>query len=174
MKVVKVMIAAAEELHQEMLEFTSLIEHLNKVLKPRGIELKRVKWIPEEEKSDFQDKLKDCEFCLKLYWTIFSNNSEKELKLAYDRLKQGDNPKNLYVFFKEPALDISDALKDFKANFVTNYGHFFCKFENVDTLNLHFILQFEDLQNRIDSNVLSIKEGDVLVGGEPIANLDNI
>jgi hypothetical protein len=174
MKVVRVMIAAAEELHQEMLEFTSLIEHLNKVLKPRGIELKRVKWIPEEEKSDFQDKLKDCEFCLKLYWTNFSNNSEKELKLAYDRLKQGDNPKNLYVFFKEPALDISDALKDFKANFVTNYGHFFCKFENVDTMNLHFILQFEDLQNRIDSNVLSIKEGNVLVGGEPIANLDNI
>ncbi len=168
------MIAATEELHQEMLEFTSLIEHLNKVLRPRGIELKRVKWNSEEEKGDFQEKLKDCEFCLKLYWTELSSNSEKELRLAYDRLKQGDNPKNLYVFFKEPANDISDALKDFKANFVTNYGHFFCKFDNVDTMNLHFILQFEDLQNRIDSNVISIKEGKVFVGDESIANLDNI
>jgi len=174
MKVVKIMIAATEELHQEMLEFTSLIEHLNKVLRPRGIELKRVKWNSKEEKGDFQEKLKDCEFCLKLYWTELSSNSEKELRLAYDRLKQGDNPKNLYVFFKEPANDISDALKDFKANFVTNYGHFFCKFENVDTMNLHFILQFEACQDLSDSELVTIKGGKILVDGETYASLDNI
>lgn len=37
------MIAASEEMHREKLEFTKLIEHLNEVLEPRGIELKRIK-----------------------------------------------------------------------------------------------------------------------------------
>lgn len=47
MKTIKIMIAASEEMHDEMLEFSNLIEHLNEVLEPRGIELKRVKWNPE-------------------------------------------------------------------------------------------------------------------------------
>ena len=46
-----------------MLEFTSLIEHLNKVLRPRGIELKRVKWNSDEYTNNYQEKLKDCQFC---------------------------------------------------------------------------------------------------------------
>ena len=47
MKTIKIMIAALEELHEEKLEFTNLIEHLNEVLEPRGIELRRIKWNPE-------------------------------------------------------------------------------------------------------------------------------
>ena len=63
MRIIKVLIAASEELRPEMLEFTSLIEHLNKVLRPRGIELKRVKWNSDEYTNNYQEKLKDCQFC---------------------------------------------------------------------------------------------------------------
>ena len=174
MKTIKVLIAASEELRPEMLEFTNLIEHLNKVLRPRGIELKRIKWNSDEHNDDYQEKLKDCQFCLKLYWRTLSKHSDEELNIAYESLKKGDNPRNLYVFFKEPANDISDALKDFKANFVTNYGHFFCKFENVDTMNLHFILQFEACQDLSDSKLVIIKGGKIQVDGESYASLDNI
>ena len=146
------MIAASEELHDEKLEFTSLIQHLNEVLKPRGIELKRIKWDPENDGpiDVYQAKLSDCEMCLNLYWRNLADNSEDELNTAYQQLKEGKNPRNLYVFFKEPTEDLSEALRVFKANFVNNCGHFFCKFENVDTMNLHFILQFEAYQNRIE------------------------
>lgn len=173
------MIAATEELHAEKLEFTNLIEHLNQVLKPRGIELKRVKWNPDQDGSieDFQAKLHDCEMCLNLYWRELAAHSEEELNSAYERLKEGNNPRNLYVFFKESTDDLTDALRDFKANFVTNYGHFFCKFENVDTMNLHFILQYEAFQNHFDnsnSQLVEVGEGKVKVGGVEIVNLDNI
>ena len=174
MKTFKILLAASEELRPEMLEFTNLIEHLNKVLRPRGIELKRIKWNSDEYTNDYQEKLKDCQFCLKLYWQTLSEHSDEELNIAYNSLKRGDNPRNLYVFFKEPANDISDALKDFKANFVTNYGHFFCKFENADTMNLHFILQFEACQDISDSELVTIKGGKILVDGESYASLDNI
>lgn len=179
MKTIKILIAASEELHAEKLEFTSLVEHLNQVLKPRGIELKRIKWDPENDGSidAYQAKLRDCEMCLNLYWRNLSGNSEEELNTAYQQLKEGKNPRNLYVFFKEPANDLSEALRDFKANFVTSYGHFFCKFENVDTMNLHFILQFEAYQNRMDDSegkLFKVSDGKVWLGDQDLVELGNV
>lgn len=173
------MIAASEEMHEEKLEFTNLIEHLNEVLEPRGIELKRIKWDPETDGSieEFKSELKDCEMCLTLYWRDLAGNSEQELDTAYQELKCGNNPRNLYVFFKEPTEDLSEALKDFKANFVTRYGHFFCKFENVDTMNLHFILQFEAYQNRLrnkNDQLIKVAGGKVTVADKDFVNLDNV
>ena len=43
MKTIKVFIASSEELHLERLEFTDMIQQLNKALKPRGIEIEPVK-----------------------------------------------------------------------------------------------------------------------------------
>ncbi len=179
MKTIKIMIAAPEEMHEEKLEFTNLIEHLNEVLESRGIELKRIKWNPETDGSieEYKAKLKECEICLTLYWRDLAGNSEQELNAAYQELKDGNNPRNLYVFFKEPTEDLTEALKDFKANFVTNYGHFFCKFENVDTMNLHFILQFEAYQNCLrneDYQLVKVADGKVMVADKDFVNLDNV
>ena len=176
MKTIKVMIAASQEMHDEELKFTSLIKHLNKALAPRGIELKRVKWDPEVDGTinDYLVKLQKCEMCLTLYWKQLADNSEKVLQTAYDELKSGNNPRKIYVFFKEPSDDISESLKDFKENFVTNYGHFFCRFENADTINLHFILQFEAYQNTLGTDFVKISDGKVMIGDKEFANLDNI
>ena len=179
MKTIKIMIAASEEMHDEKVQFSNLIEHLNKVLEPRGVELKRVKWNPETDGSieDFKTKLKDCEMCLTLYWRDLAGNSEQELNTAYQELKVGKNPRNLYVFFKEPTEDLTEALKDFKTNFVTNYGHFFCKFENVDTMNLHFILQFEAYQNsnyNVQDKFVEVKDGKVIINEKPFVSLDQV
>lgn len=176
MKTIKIMIAASEEMHKEKLEFTNLIEHLNEVLEPRGFELKRIKWNPETDGTieEYKSKLKECEMCLTLYWRDLSGNSGQELDTAYQELKDGNNPRNLYVFFKEPTEDLTDALRDFKANFVTKYGHFFCKFENVDTMNLHFILQFEAYQNHSQDEMVNVANGKVYYGGKEMVNLDNV
>ena len=173
------MIAASEEMHDEKLKFSSLIRHLNEVLRPRGIELECIKWNPETDGSieEYKAKLKECEMCLTLYWRDLAGNSEHELDTAYQELKDGNNPRNLYVFFKEPTEDLTDALRDFKANFVTKYGHFFCKFENVDTMNLHFVLQFEASQNRLKGQhdeLVKVTGGKVIIGEYEIVNLDNI
>lgn len=179
MKTIKIMIAASEEMHEEKLEFSNLIEHLNEVLAVRGIELKRVKWDSDEERTteEYLSKLGDCEMCLTLYWKELVGNTEKELDTAYQKQKDGENPRKLYVFFKEPAEDLSDALKDFKSNFVTNYGHFFCKFENVDTMNLQFLLQFEAYQSSVQDKqdkFIAIKDGKVLAGGKEFVTLGNV
>ena len=130
MKTIKILIAAPEELHNEKIQFSSLIEALNESLVSRGIELERVKWDPDTDGSieDFMAEVGECEMCLTLYWRELAENAPEELTSADQALKAGKNPKNLYVFFKEPSPDITETLKDFKANFVTNYGHFFCMY----------------------------------------------
>ena len=179
MQTIRILIVASDELHHEKIEFSNLIQQLNEVFGPRGIELKRVKWNPETDGTieDYQKKLTDSEICLTLYWNELVKNSREELHAAYQQLKGGGNPRKLYVFFKEPAEDLSDALKDLKANFVTNYGHFFCRFENVDTMNLHFILQFEAYQNsnyNVQDKLFKVKDGKVTINEEPFVSLDQV
>lgn len=176
MKTIRILIAASDEMHDENLKFSELITNLNEVLEPRGIELERVKWNPETDGSidEFKASLIDCEMCLTLYWKSLVANSDVELDAAYQELKNGNNPQKLYVFFKEPSEDIADALRDFKANFENKYGHFFCRFENADTMNLHFILQFEAYNNQINSDLVKVTDGKVLVGDREMVNLDNV
>ena len=78
------------------------------------------------------------------------------------------------MFFKEPTEELSDALKNFKTSFVTNYGHFSCKFENVDTMNLHFILQFDAYQNNLHNNLVKVSDGKVLVCDKEMVSLENV
>lgn len=125
METIKIMIAASEEMHEETIKFSELIANLNEVLEPRGIELERAKWNPETGGSieKYKTKLNDCEMCLTLYWRELTGNSKQELNTTYKKLKDGKNPRNLYVFFKGPTEDLIAELKNFKANFVTNYDN---------------------------------------------------
>ena len=179
MRTIKILIAATEELHNEKIQFQTLIEQLNIALVSRGIKLERIKWDPENDGTieDFKDKICQCEMCLSLYWRELASNSESELRVAYQSLKEGSNPRNLYIFFKESSDEVSNALQDFKANFVNEYGHFFCKFENVDTMNLQFILQFEAYQSQLNGDsdkLITIGDGKVKVGNKDVVNLDNV
>lgn len=172
-KEVKVMIAADEELNEEKLEFTELMAHLNEVLENRGIRLRRVKWTPQGA-DDLRKELLDCEMCLNLYWTQLPRQAEEEMKTAYNLSTNGSNPQHLYIFFKEPSEEISTALADFKAGFETVYGHFFCRFENVDTMNLHFILQFEAKQNILERNSVKVENGDVVIDTNHFIDMDKL
>ena len=176
MKTIGIMIAATEELHQEKVALVDLIVHLNKLLENKGIKLKPQVWTPEEKKEAeaYINRLNDCEMCLNLYWQELDANAINEIEMAYERLKKGSNPRHLYIFFKEPTEFSSEELKDFKTSFVTDYGHFYCKFENIDTMNLQFLLQFEATHNINDNKLVEVKDGQVQISGESIVDLNNI
>ena len=164
----------------ERLEFTDMIQQLNRILKPRGIEIEPVKWEyfdasmgPLHKQEEYNNELKTCEICLALYWTKFGEYTKSEFETAYEELKAGRNPRKLYVYFKDSA-DITPELKEFKESFATKYGHFFCRFENVDTMRLNFLLQFEDYQNKHNDSLLKIRDSKVEIDGKPFADLHNI
>ena len=172
MRTIKVFVGSADELQMERLELADLIQHLNRCLKPRGIQIESV---PAEflDPAARADELKDCEFCIALYWTKFGDFAKEELDAAYNGLKAGHNPRKLYVYFKD-SVDITPELKEFKDSFATKYGHFFCRFENVDTMRLNFLLQFEDYQNKREDSLLKIRDSKVEIDGQPLADLHKI
>ena len=180
MKTIKVFIASSEELRLERLEFTDMIQQLNRILKPRGVEIDPVKWEyldasmgPLHKQEEYNRELKRCEICLVLYWTRFGDYTKSELDTAYSELCAGRNPQKLYVYFKD-ANDITPELKTFKESFSTKYGHFFCRFENVDTMKLNFLLQFEDYQNKTSEALLKVRDSRVVVDGLPFVELKNV
>lgn len=160
MKTIKVFIASSEELKLERLEFTDMLQQLNRILKPRGLEIEPVKWEyldasmgPVHKQEEYNRELKTCQMCLVLYWTKFGEYTESELNTAYTELCAGRNPQKLYVYFKDAA-EITPELQAFKDSFATKYGHFYCRFENVDTMRLSFLLQFEAYQNQRSESLL--------------------
>ena len=179
MKAIKVLISASEEMHDEKIQFASLIENLNEALALKGVELERVKWDPASDGSveDFMAEVKECEMCLTLHWQELAENAEEELAAAYHELKDGHNPQNLYIFFKEPCPEINQALTQFKEGIVSKYGHFFCKFENVDTMNLQFVMQLlkaqDQLQDKQDPFIV-VSSGKVKAGDKELVDLDKI
>ena len=180
MKTIKVFLASSDELSDERLQFDSLFNHLNRIFRPRGLYLELSKWEyldssmgPKHKQEEYNEELKTCEMCLVIYWTRFGEYTAEELMTAYNELKEGRNPKKLYVFFKEPA-EVSEELKSFKESFADKYGHFYCKFENVDSMRLHFLLQLEAYNNSELKDLMKVEDSKVKVDGKPMVDLDNI
>ena len=69
-------------------------------------------------------------------------------------MMKGDNPRKIYIFFKNPGSDeITEELNGFMKDYEHRYGgHFFNKFQSVDTLKLEFLLQLEGFQKELEVN----------------------
>ena len=180
MKTIKVFIASSEELKLERLEFTDMLQQLNRILKPRGLEIEPVKWEyldasmgPVHKQEEYNRELKTCQMCLVLYWTKFGEYTESELNTAYTELCAGRNPQKRYVYFKDAA-EITPEWQAFKDSFATKYGHFYCRFENVDTMRLSFLLQFEAYQNQRSESLLKIRDSKVEIDGQSLVELKQV
>lgn len=183
MKKIKVFLASSEELRSERLEFANMIGELNDLWDGR-IQIKLVKWecldasmSVEHKQTEYNREVKDSDLVVVLYYSKFGEYTKSELDTAYEGLKSEQRPRKLYVYFKEPTDSrISHELKAFKESFAEKYGHFYCKFENPDTLKLHFLMQFELLDNKgvFDQKSLEVKDSKVCVDGKPIVDLCNI
>ena len=185
MKTIRIFLASSDELRQERTEFADLIEHLNLIFRPKGTELQLVKWEYLDasmgggrKQDEYNRELASCEVALVLYWHRFGAFTEEELRTAHENNRAGRNPRKLYVFFKETGSDegMSDALREFKDSFETTFGHFYCRFENVDMLKLNFLLQFEAyfFETEEDGPKLTVEGSRILAGQEPVVALANV
>lgn len=180
MVTIKVFLTSSEELRLERLEFTDMVMQLNRAFRLRGIEIELVKWEwldgsmnAERKQDEYNKALKECEICVVLFWNCIGEYTIEELEIAYKEHNAGRNPLKLFVYFKEPSNIKSLELKDFKISFSDVFGHFYSKFETVDTFKLNFLLQFESYHKEI-MNVLRIKGSHILIANQPYADLDKI
>lgn len=180
MKTISVFLASSDELKEERMLIADLFNELNDIFLPRGIYLQLVKWEkldssmgPLHKQKEYNEKLKTCEMCIVMYWTKLGDYTGQELTTAYNGLKEGRNPQKLYVFFKEPG-GITPELQSFKLNFESEYGHFYCKFENADSMRLHFLLQLEAYQNKQMKELIKVEDSKIKFGDLEVADFVNI
>lgn len=183
MKIIKIFLASSDELIKERKELADLVAHLNYTLNKINFNIVLVKWEyldasmgPKRKQDEYNQELKDCEICMILYWTKFGIYTKEELDVAYNSLKVGNNPRKLYVYFKNTAQKITDELKEFRDSFPNVYGHFYCYFSNIDMLKTHFLLQFMEYQNQLlkDSGIIELKDSKIYVSGKSFVDLHNV
>ena len=184
MKTIKIFLASSEELKDERNTMADLILHLNKLFRGRGLELDLEKWeyldasmTGKRKQDEYNEVLKQCDICMVLFWRKFGSFTGEELDTAYNRMKQNEKPHKIYVFFKNPNSDeLTQELKDFIANYEQRFGgHFFCKFQNVDTMKLEFLLQLENYQkDLIGEKTIEVRNEHVYVDNEAMVDLNNI
>lgn len=184
MKTIKIFLASSEELKDERNTMADLILHLNKLFRGRGLELDLEKWeyldasmTGKRKQDEYNEVLKQCDICMVLFWRKFGSFTGEELDTAYNRMKQNEKPHKIYVFFKNPNSDeLTQELKDFIANYEQRFGgHFFCKFQNVDTMKLEFLLQLENYQkDLIGEKAIEVRNEHVYVDNEAMVDLNNI
>lgn len=186
MKTIKIFIASSNELEKERVLMASLANELSTRLEKVGIQVIAVEWesldasMNEEHKQEeYNEKLRECDMCMVLYWTKFGMYTEKELNTAYHEKIAGKNPQKVWVYFKEiddPSNMPTEELKKFRDSFPTKYGHFYTPFANFDTLKAHFLLQFMEYQSQAlqGKSIVEVKDGKVTVDGKEYVDLQNV
>ena len=177
MRIVKVFIASSEELQPERERFDTLFNHLNNIFERRGIMLLPVKWefldasMGEEHKQEeYNRAIRECDLCVVMFWQKFGTYTDTELRVADAEQRAGRLPKKVYVFFKEPG-DYTTEIETFKAGFEQEYGHFYCKFNTSDQLQLDFTLQ---LERYLQSDLTTVENSQVKIDGVVVAELDRV
>lgn len=184
MKTIKIFLASSEELQTEREKMADLVLHLNKLFKGRGLELDLEKWeyldasmSGKRKQDEYNDVLHQCDICMVLFWRRFGSYTGEELEVAYKSNLAGGNPQKIYVFFKNPnGDDISQEVRDFIAEYEQRFGgHFFCKYQTVDTMKLEFLLQLENYQKElIGEQAIEVRNEHVYVDNEALVDLNNV
>ena len=171
-------------MNDERKAIAALANELNQVLEALDIMVLAVEWEnldssmgvgPKQE--EYNTKLRECEMCMVLFKEKFGKWTEQEFEVAYTELKMGNNPRKLYVYFKEGEdVNPSPELREFRDSLEEKYGHFYSTFTNLDSLKAEFLKQFMLYQSQIlsDHKIIDVKDGKVMVGGKVYVNLQNI
>ena len=165
MKTIRVFVSASDDLGDVKAAVQDLLVHLNRYFKTRGVEF--VPTLPSEGPTDG-------DLALALYWKDFGSLPQAEFDKAYDSFKASQAPK-IYVFSRDPDNDIAEALKAFRDSFADRYGHFYCRFEAVDSVKFQLAVQgLSILPGMETKDELKVDGGVVRLGNEPVAKLESL
>ena len=146
----KIFLASSNELKEERLSFAKFIREINEVMKLHNIELEAEQWefmdkaIQGHRIQDmYNETLANCEICIVLFWTKCGKYSQEELEFAYNKFRNGLNPRKIFVFFKiDDSKKSTKNLIKFKEDFPNRFNENFpLEYRNIDELRFTLLLQ---------------------------------
>ena len=181
MKTIKIFLASSEELDYDRMAFGNLVRRLDDMYEKRGIRIKLFEW--EDYDSAYNDKRKQDEYneyvCqsdifLALFHKKAGQFTIEEFDKASEQFKATASPK-VYTYCKDlkPGEEESPELKEFKERLFNEMGHYWCRYDNRESLHLQFVMQLQLVESSQMTD-LKVEDGNVTLNGLPIAPMDKL
>ena len=182
MKTIKIFLASSDELENDRMAFGNLVRKLDKIYERRGIRVELFEWEDydaayngQRKQDEYNDHIKASDLFLALFHTKAGKFTIEEFDVATEEFRQKAAPK-VYVYCKDLQAGESESpeLAEFKRRLFDEMGHYWCRYGNRDTMQLHFVMQLQLVESsRMDALKVDEK-GAVTLDGTPVAHMDQL
>ncbi len=181
MRIIKIFLASSEEMDYDRMVFGNLVRRLDDVYEKRGVRLKLFEWedydaaFNDRRKQDeYNDKVKESDVFLALFHKKAGKFTVEEFDVASEAFKEKASPK-VYTFLKDlhPGEEASPELEEFKHRLFEEMGHYWCRYDNRDSLQMQFVMQLQLVESNLGDN-LKVDNGEVCIDGMKVASMDHL
>ena len=180
MKTIKIFLASSEELENDRMAFGNLVRRLDKIYEKRGIRVELFEWEDydayysgQRKQDEYNEQIKASDLFLALFHTQAGRYTIEEFDVATEEFLRHSSPK-VYVYCKDlqPGEQESPELLEFKKRLYEEMGHYWCRYSNRDTMQLHFVMQLQLVENSRMEALKVEENGAVTLDGNPVAHMD--
>lgn len=182
MKTIKIFLASSDELTDDRNAFGNLVRRLDKIYEKRGIRIELFEWEDYDaayndrrKQDEYNDQIKSSDMFLALFHTKVGKFTIEEFNVATEEFKKHASPK-VYTYCKDlkEGEQESPELTEFKKRLFNEMGHYWSRYNNRDSMQLHFVMQLQLVETSGSVDTLKVEDGKVILEGMPIAVLDNL
>ena len=181
MKTIKIFLASSEEMDYDRMVFGNLVRRLDDVYEKRGLRIKLFEWedydaaFNDRRKQDeYNDRVKDSDIFLALFHKKAGKFTIEEFDIASAEFKEKASPK-VYTYLRDlkPGEEESPELAEFKKRLFDEMGHYWCRYDNRDSLQLQFVMQLQLVESSLGDSV-KVEDGQVNIDGMKVASMDRL
>lgn len=182
MKTIKIFLASSEELTEDRNAFGNLVRRLDKIYEKRGIRIELFEWEDYDaayndrrKQDEYNDQIRGSDMFLALFHTKAGKFTIEEFNVATEEFKKHASPK-VYTYCKDlqAGEQESPELAGFKRKLFEEMGHYWSRYNNRDSMQLHFVMQLQLVETSGMIEKLRLEDGTVILEGMPIAKIDNL
>ena len=181
MKTIKIFLASSEELDNDRMAFGNLVRRLDDMYEKRGIRIKLFEWEDYDaayndrrKQDEYNDYVRQSDVFLALFHKKAGKFTLEEFGIASEEFREHASPK-VYTYCKDlkDGEEESAELKEFKQRLFNKMGHYWCRYDNRESLQFQFVMQLQLVEsNRMDD--VKVEEGFVTINGLPVAKMDKL
>lgn len=180
-RVIKIFLASSEELEADRYRFGNLIRKLDNIYEKRGIRIELFEWEDYDaayngmrKQDEYNERVRASDMFLALFHKKAGKFTIEEFNIARKAFDEQASPK-IYTYIKDLEAGESESreLAEFKRLMLEELGHYWCRYSNFDTMQLHFVLQLQMVEATTPIKV-EVKESQVKIGDSTIADLNNV
>lgn len=181
MKNINIFLASSAELEDDRNAFGNLVRRLNKTYERRGLHIELFEWEDYDasyngrrKQDEYNEQIRICDMFIAVFHRVAGKFTKEEFNIATDEHNRRKLPK-IYVYCKTLSNDDTETqeLKDFKRYLLDELGHYFSNYTNRDTMQLHFVMQLQQVEV-VMCDELKVEDGFVTLDGERIARMENL